>query len=852
MIKRMGRKGLLLALALATLIGVLWTGGAGNTALAGKPGVFLNGSTYFLLDKAVYYAGSDTGSLHFSIQLVNGSSSAVDFNNYGVRVTNAAGSSYSATLTEQTSARVQPGATQTYSYTADIPSSETIDKMSITFFAWNMNAASYMDDLGSLALSEVLQPVSAGGKAARLNLKDFDSTLSDDTYVSIQLSRSYKALANGTWSLYTDVLLKNEGSASIKVPASLLFRYKDENDVSYMASAAYTSDQTILPGRQALIVVQASVGGSGDTDRYKLDFVKTATAAAASPSPSGAAGATGQTSAGSGSSNTDYILLGSIDLQGSMIRANVGDPVLYSSKDADALTMETDSVTYQTKSDGVHIDAAFVFTNNSKSVLPVPGIAGSFQLGQSTYLLPAAESATHPAFLSPGESTTYHFTATYPQGIDPGSVQLVVMEKRATTPVVNTPIQITKLPAGNAGGTVVDPASGIATSVGKLGLAARNSYRLSTDGTDDVIMTEIQVTNLESHLVALPAAASLYGGHSIGDFDAGGKAIRLQTSPYLNPGQSTILYVYTNVPFNTTVDQAIVYLGDGTYNSASSSWSAKTEWAELPVTLGTTAFGQANGNEWFIADAGRQSTGKVVDSQVYDTGTQKLVAVRVLQTNKEVRSASIIPYTGYAATADGSVFALSATDDSTVKSCRDCGALTTLWTKLPSGMTPDQMQFMFGQKIDGQAFASPQQYLYLPAAAPTYSVSNVQLYPYTISVNNAKIASTVANNKQAFTITFDYNQSKSADIAGAAKNRGLQFELVDVTGKSINKWDTVYPLEKTGSVNPLTIGSNTLTTMQTIEISDLNNLLQYSRYLKVYESFEGATRLIGTLDLSFN
>ncbi|MGO4273120.1 hypothetical protein AB4Z22_25325 [Paenibacillus sp. TAF58] len=67
-----------------------------TSALAGKEGVFLSDSVYFTLDKVTLSAGVEDGSLRFSLGLNNNSSSPVDFNNYGVKVIDTNGVSYTS------------------------------------------------------------------------------------------------------------------------------------------------------------------------------------------------------------------------------------------------------------------------------------------------------------------------------------------------------------------------------------------------------------------------------------------------------------------------------------------------------------------------------------------------------------------------------------------------------------------------------------------------------------------------------------------------------------------------------------------------------------------------------------
>jgi hypothetical protein len=393
------------------------------------------------------------------------------------------------------------------------------------------------------------------------------------------------------------------------------------------------------------------------------------------------------------------------------------------------------------------------------------------------------------------------------------------------------------------------------TSIGKLGVKLISTYRLSTDGADDTLISEVEIQNLDSKMITLPspAANSIYGGYKINDLDAQGKVIQIQSSSNLYPNQKTSLYIYTKIPYISTETTGYIYLGSGTWNAQTLAWTQTNEWTELPYTLNESTIGPVVLNtEWMLDDPGRTSTGQIVDSQIYDFNSQKMLAVRILQTNKELRNGSIVPYTGYMVNTDGTVLALKTTDDSaaTPKMSKDGLSLTTLWSVLPIGFSTENEQFIFGQKLNDDAFASPMQYTFTPnTIAANNSVSNVSVYPYTLSLQNAKLALTStgagANSVLGYNINFDYTISKALNAAGSFKNRSLEFTLTDNNSKIMKTWSTTLDgtdAMKTG-VNKLSFAN--------ADIPDLATFISFARQLNVYEKFEGGTRLLGSVSVNF-
>jgi hypothetical protein len=197
------------------------------------------------------------------------------------------------------------------------------------------------------------------------------------------------------------------------------------------------------------------------------------------------------------------------------------------------------------------------------------------------------------------------------------------------------------------------------------------------------------------------------------------------------------------------------------------------------------------------------------------------------------------------------LLALKTTDDAagTTILCNACSALSTLWTVLPTGFTTENQSVIFGQKLDDQAFTTPQKYAFASSggSATSGSLNDIAIYPYTISVQNPKLKlysiGSGANSSAAYDINLDYKVNKSLDAAGAAKNRSLQFTLTEGDGKVIKTWDTAFDV-----AGAWTTGSNKLTFANS-DIPDLQSFINF-RQLNVYEKFEGGTRLLGTLPVS--
>ncbi|QGQ97185.1 hypothetical protein EHS13_21005 [Paenibacillus psychroresistens] len=393
--------------------------------------------------------------------------------------------------------------------------------------------------------------------------------------------------------------------------------------------------------------------------------------------------------------------------------------------------------------------------------------------------------------------------------------------------------------------------SSVATTIGKLAVSLKSAYRLASNGSNDVLVSELEIQNVDTKTITLPSPmdTSLYGGYMLGDLDAQGKVIQIQSSPYLYPNQKTTIYIYAKIPYTSAIVDGYIYLGDGTWNSQAQTWSATHEWTEIPYTASTSVISSANLNiPWTLDTPGRASIAEVVDSQIYDINNQKMLAVRILQTNKEARNGSIVPYTGYLSGVDGSVLPLKTTDDSanTTALSKEGLALTTLWTLLPTGLAADNQQFIFGQKINADAFASPQQYAFTPSTLVSGGALNsVAVYPYTISAQNPELTLVSNSGVAGYEFSFDYTIAKALSAAGTATNRSLVYKLTDDNGVEVKSWEEA--LEGTAA---WVTGKQTLTFTYS-DVTDPLTFAQSPKHLKVYEKFEGGTRLLGSISTDF-
>ncbi|OPH47179.1 hypothetical protein BC351_11790 [Paenibacillus ferrarius] len=373
-----------------------------TSAFAGKEGVFLNDSVYFTLDKVALSAGADNSSLRFSLGLNNNSVTPVDFNNYGVKVIDANGVSYTAKLTEKVTARVKGGETGTFKFTSEIPANLAPGQLKVDIFEWNYNK---MHDIGALSVDAVLTETGQSvQQQAVINLQEIDATLSDNALVTAQLGNSYKVYKDGAWIVYTDLVLENLSDATLKLPDGLEYNYQDSKGLTYNAQFAKGAGQSLLPQQPIKATLQTAVPASLDTSSLTLLF-----------SPKGKVKTT---------------VLGSLNTAKSFVIGKIGTNAEYPNTDEKGLTISTSWAAASKQSDGLHLQGNVTLTNKSEGVVAIPNLSAEFQALRGSVAVLANDNSVRTTYLAPNEATTFRFTGILPAGLTTDALQLVVLEKQ--------------------------------------------------------------------------------------------------------------------------------------------------------------------------------------------------------------------------------------------------------------------------------------------------------------------------------------------------------------------------------------------------------------------------------------
>jgi len=369
-------------------------------AHAASEGVFISNSTYFMLSQAEL----SSSTLQFSVLLHNGESQPIDFNQYGVRVTDTSGHSYTAKLSEKKSGSVLPGQEQSFQFYSSITAGETADQLKVDIFRWDSSKADFMTDLGQLPVASVVQQGQVSAPEEIIQLRTLDSTLASDAAMSFKLGQSVRVSENGKWYMYTQVSAKNLGSSSVKLPSALQVRLVDGSGLKYTSTIADGSNTTFLPNEADTLTLKTPISKQTASDGMSMEFFYL--------------------------NQTEDVTLGTMSMNASMQTTALATKTSYAGQqNGEQLTVQASSSQYSVQNDGVHVQTVVTLSNEGDAAAVVPSFSATYQFGDTGSSVNAADNMARNDYLAPKETVSYYFNALLPSGVDPNTAQLVLWEK---------------------------------------------------------------------------------------------------------------------------------------------------------------------------------------------------------------------------------------------------------------------------------------------------------------------------------------------------------------------------------------------------------------------------------------
>lgn len=428
------------------------------TALAGKEGIYISDSAYFTLEKVRLSEASDESILRFSIKLHNGGDTAIDYNQFGIRVVDADGYGYSAQLTGQQSARVLPGKEQEFAYESRIAKGVQADQLRVALFTWNYSSGITMNEISSFSVAAAIEFAAETAPLAIVPLAKLDATLASDAKVQFQLGSEYFVFENSEWNLYADLIAVNAGDTGLTLPAGLKMRLEDAAGQTVSVTAIDGADKSLLPGKPQRITIRAAVPEKDASTDWMLQFYYTA---------------------GNVPNVLDSMWIGQ-----SFKPSNIGDVrSIVDNAGQETVTVQVQSAVISQSGDGQWVSTTVRVDNKGSKVVAVPKLSAKIQSQNGGVSVTAEDPYTHAAYLSPNENETFTYNALMPKGVNVSDMQIALFENRGSLSSNTTNTSGTNNSANNNNANAANNNSAAAAKIVPVLIAGLKDAQLYVQGS---------------------------------------------------------------------------------------------------------------------------------------------------------------------------------------------------------------------------------------------------------------------------------------------------------------------------------------------------------------------------------
>ncbi|OPA75679.1 hypothetical protein BVG16_20315 [Paenibacillus selenitireducens] len=486
--------------------------------------------------------------------------------------------------------------------------------------------------------------------------------------------------------------------------------------------------------------------------------------------------------------------------------------------------------------DNNEITATLEFENSGNQAITLPKYNFAF-ITRDGYSYPITTKALENVTIDPLGKKTIRLSTEIPALLNTEGMQIAINQPKNTTPENTTPkdnidypIAIFKLPALSVNENTIGKEYTVQTAANStLGVKLSSVQRLPwIDG--DIISAKISIRNYRFDSVELPKLDGLMKFDNIKATD-GTKLVQTNTTVLLGANQTLDTYIVTKVPYGMDFRQLQVYLMEKLSEENSSEIiqiSNNGSMSELPVIK--------NGDSNEFTTQGRRALVKVRKTKLYPGSSSNIIYSEVEMKNLETRQTDLSQLTGYYKSKDGQYFKASVTQVENATSPAGKN-LVTFWAKVPRGLDTSSMQLIVGESVTDNKFTPIKGVAtgYVNAAAYELvqssneyksSLSNIELFPYKLSVTNMVAYASGAS----ISINMNYNLERDSDYEMGTYEHKLLVEIVDSTGRTSERELTLE--------NDLKLGNGKSTTLS-FDGSDTDRKTNNYFTIVLYDQFQG-------------
>jgi len=755
-------------------------------------------------------------TITFTLSFTNKDNTEINFIDYWIKARNKKGSQYKPVLVQQDKdkKRILANATTTFQFYMNVSDNVKLEDLVFDIIKWDFSASNFEKTVGKIVTPKnysVDVPVGSkgiirtSGAKLKANVDGFAvNGIDEHNLLSLNLyleNIGFTALDNMNYKFM------------LKSKSGLLFP---------LSTTSIQADEKLLPQDKKQIQLNALLRKNVSLDQMSLVIAK--------------------------DEEADKI---TISLASLMLPKATTDSTVTPFNQERTLTVDNTTLKTSVKralnntnQSSQNVTITFNLSNSGNKSITVPNYEFAIRTTDGiTY--PLATSALNNLVINPRNDKEIVLTAKMPKEINiNGAVLLLYNPKVQDKPdQLRYPIASYKLPDMSKGTPTVGTQYRYTNSNGDYNFELQSIQRLPMNDRD-VLAAKIKIKN--NSLQTLPMI-SVDGFFNLDGFKQDSEksfVIVPENSVNIKPMSEVIIYLVSKVPY--TAD----------YKSISVSLQEKLGEDKADITeLGN---GKANdelktigiGDPYIVPEPGRSTSLLINKVKVYNALTTNLVYAELVEQNLEKRNTYLPTLIAYYQTTDG--LYLPATITSTEEIVQPEGkVLTAIWVKLPKEYSAGNTKLIIGEAVTDNSFTPIK-------GVPNYFVNAAQLdipyadepvktdltdlgiYPYTISINNFEAALSGSTDLKAH---FYYTLKRNSDYDFVVKGHKLNIEIVDTsTGIAFSK---SFSLEEGGD-SILNLGGNTAEYSIATAGAIAKDKLFGTYKVNIYDEFEGHKRLLGT------
>lgn len=452
------------------------------------------------------------------------------------------------------------------------------------------------------------------------------------------------------------------------------------------------------------------------------------------------------------------------------------------------------------------------------------------------YSIPVNAKAIDHVTLKPMEEKLIDLDVDVPLHMKQNTLQLQLTEP-ATEGKITFPTALYKIPHAQEGKSHQGSENIIENSHGTFGVKL-SSYQRLPWGDKDQIVARISIRNTKTTTVQLPVLkAAINAG--MRDLSNTGQIVVQDTQTTLAPNETVELYILANIPYSYNFNQLRIELQETAGEDITKFLSLNFNAFNNVMSLVPA------GDSYPIHTPGKKSEVRERLTTIYHDAKSNLMYTELEMTNQEKRQSKQSQLVAYYKTPDNEYFEAEVSQSS-AKTSPEGKNLVTVWSKLPLNVNTSQLELYVGEGVANGKMAdvgdeltgsinTVRLALSPRVVQPATNLQHVELFPYQLNITRGE--GTLSAAKDMLNIVIYYDLLRNEDYETGSTDHKLIMEVIDPSGKSIEKVLTLG--------TDLTVGNNKSYFMNLN--TDLSKIINSGTVrINLYDEFQGRRILLGS------